>query len=448
MLNQSYIVEASFILVIAYTVYLLIFANDKAFTRNRIYLLTSIVFALVIPMLSFPVFAREVFTYAIPVGKSSNLTPSLVAPSSVNWKDLLAILYWIVFGLLSLRLVYHFFFIRKVLRTSKSIIKDNIKFVITDKLTTPASIFNNLIVNDINIPQEIIDHEKVHMDHGHTWDVLLVEIMKVIFWFNPFIYLLAKCLKDNHEYMADHIAAKSLKSELDYSNILIEYAKSNKHSPILLNTFSSITKKRIIMLSKNKSNNIFKSLLLFPIFLAILTLFSFDTYTVTVDQNGNIMSDSIPESRLDTIITFDTVTGAESMQIERVYPNDIRTWKDTTIVFNADTYEEKLQVVTSEAPRTEIIQQTYTTNEYNMKTGDLETKTYRRYPQELVEVTDTIVTFNYDTYEENFQVVKSMAPREELISKKVTPRNMIKEGQNFDNVKKSKGKVVTKLKGN
>ena len=448
MLNQSYIIEASYILVIAYVLYLLIFANDKAFTRNRIYLLTSLILALIIPLLSFPVFAREVITYSTPISVSGNLSPNSVIPATMNWEELLAILYWSVFGLLSLRLVYHFFFIRKVLNTSKSIIKDNIKFVITDKLTTPASIFNNLIVNDVNIPQEIIDHEKVHMDHGHTWDVLLIEIMKVIFWFNPFIYFLAKCLKDNHEYMADYIAAQSLESELDYSNILIQYAKSNRHSPTLLNTFSSITKKRIIMLSKNKSNNIFKSLLLFPIFLAILTLFSFDTYNVTVDQHGNILSDSIPESRLDTIITFDAVTGAESIQIERVYSNDIRTWKDTTIIFNAETFEEKVQVVTSEAPRTEIIQQTYTTNEYNMKTGDLETKTYRRFPQELVEVTDTIVTFNYDTYEENFQVVKSMAPREELISKKVTPRNMIKEGQNFDNVKKSKGKVVTKLKGN
>lgn len=448
MLNQTYLVEASLILMISYIVYRLLFENDKSFTRNRIYLLTSAIFAVVIPLLSFPIFAKKII--AVPthsISSSGNISEP-VASSSFDWMTVLPIVYYTIAILLFIRLCYHIFFIGNVLRTSKKIVRNNVKYVITNRLSTPSSIFNNLIVNKIEIPQEIIDHEKVHMTHGHTWDLLLMEGMKVIFWFNPFIYLLANCLKDNHEYIADHLAAQSMENELDYSTILIQYAKSNSPIPVLLNTFSSITKKRIIMLSKNKSKNIFKSLSIFPIFLGILSLFSFDKYDVMVDQNGNILSDSIPEFVLDTIITFDVNTGAESIQIEKVYPNDIRTWKDTTIIFNADTYEEQIQVVTSEAPRTEIIQQTYTTNEFNLKTGNLETKTYTRYPQELIEVTDTIVTFDYDTYEEKFEVVKSMAPKEELISKKITPKNQIKEGQKFDNVHKSERKVITKIKGN
>ena len=260
------------------------------------------------------------------------------------------------------------------------------------------------------------------------------------------MYLIAQSLKNNHEYIADQLAAQSLENELDYSSILIQYAKSSK-APILLNTFSTITKKRIIMLSKQKSNSKWKSFLIIPVLFGIACLFSFDTYNVHVSPKSNVTIDSIPESRIDTVMAWDDERKEQILQIERVYPNDIKTWIDTTVIFDSDTGEEKVQIVKSESPRTEVLQQTYTTNEFNSRTGDMETKTFNRYPQELVRVTDTIVTFYYDTYEEKVTIIEGSRAREELISSKVTPKNKIQKGQKFDNVTQNKNELITKKKG-
>ena len=446
-LNQPYLVEVSLILAIGYLIYRVLFSEDKDFIRNRIYLLTLTFISFVLPLVSLPVFAEEVML--APVSKVVS-APTIQSPevfNSFEWITLLPILYLSVMVLLTFRLIYHIVYISKVIGVSDRLTKDDVKYVITDKLRTPASIFSWIIVDRLDMPEEIIAHEKVHVTHGHTWDILLMEIIKIIIWFNPFVYLIAQALKNNHEYTADHLAAQSLENKLDYSSILIQYAKSS-NTPILLNTFSTITKKRIIMLNKENSSNKWKSFLAIPILFAIISLFSFDTYTVPINLDSIILIDSVPEYRIDTIVTFDYDTGKETIDIERVYPNDIKTWIDTTVVFDPNTGEEKVQIVKSETPRTELLKHTYSTNEYNRRTGNMETKTYNRYPQELVQVKDTIVTFNSDTYEEQVTIIEGSRAREELISTKVTPGGQIKEGQKFDNVAQKKNKITLKKKGN
>lgn len=444
--NLPYLIEASLILALGYSVYRLFFAHDKDFIRNRIYLLTLTVFSFVLPLVSLPVFAREVILAPVRSVANSTGVERVEVVHTLDWVSLFPLIYFAVVVILSIRLLYHIVYISRVISTSERLVKNNVKYIITDQLTSPASIFDRLIVDKIDIPQQIVDHEKVHIAHGHTWDVLLMEIAKIILWFNPFVYFTARSVKDNHEYIADHLAAQVFENELDYSSILIQYAKSTK-SPLLLNTFSTITKKRIIMLSKEKSTNQWKSLLIIPVLFSIVLLFSCDTYNVPVSPDGLVLTDNILESHVDTVTIFDYDTMKESVEIIKVYPNDIITRIDTVTVFDSETFEETVRIVKSSSPRSEILQQTYTTNEYNNRTGDMESKTYNRYPQDLVELIDTVVTFNYDTYEEKLQVVKSMAPREELISTKVTPKNQIKEGQKYDNVINEKNKVTVKKKG-
>ena len=445
MFNLPYLIESSIILALGYTIYRLIFASDKAYIRNRVYLLVLLLLSFLLPLISLPVYVQKVIVKPL---RADNLltfpsSQSVIEQSGFDWNTILSMIYLGVVALLFVRLMYHIVFIRHILSNSQSKIVDGVKHLITDQLTTPASIFNTLLTDNSDLPQAVIDHEKVHMRHGHTWDVLIMEISKIILWFNPFVYLTSRELKDNHEFIADHLASKSVTDEMEYSYLLLQYAKSIK-APILLNTFSTITKKRIIMLSKETTNHTLKSFLLFPILCGIVSLFSFDTYTVNVNMDGTIVTDSIPDTRLDTIIEFDSDTGDESMTIERVYVNDIKTIIDTVTTFDYDTKKETVQIVRSDSPRTEVILQTYITNEYNSKTGDMKTNTYHIFPQEMVESTDTVITFNYDTYEEIVEVVKGERPREKLISTKVTPKKSIKEGQRSEYLMEMKNISIIK----
>jgi len=436
MLSQfkfPYIIESSIIIAFGYIIYMMLFASDKAYIRNRIFLLSLLVLSFLLPLISLPVYAQKVVMTSKDAGQI--IVPfsnhNVIAETGLDWHFIISRIYLGVVALLLVRLMYHIVYISRIINKSESKIIDDVRHLITDKLTTPASIFNILLTDNSNLPKAVIDHEKVHMRHGHTWDVLIMEIVKVILWFNPFVYLISRELKDNHEFIADHLASKSVQDELEYSSLLLQYAKSIK-TPLLLNTFSTITKKRIIMLNKKTTTNHWKSLLILPLFMVLFSIFSCENYDVPVNSDGKKLKGDLSEVRLDTIIVFDSDTYDELMTIEKVYVNDITVRTDTTIVFDFDTKEEKIKVVKSESPRKEILMETYVINEYDNQTGDLKTNTYKRYPQELVEVVDTVITFDYDTYEEHFQVVKGMTPRKELVWSVVTPKNQLNKEQNFD----------------
>lgn len=432
MLNSyqlPFLIESSLILAVGYLMYRVLFANDTAYIRNRIYLISVLFFSFLLPWISLPVYAKEIGASSIlPISRVNSVPINSyieLASADIDWSLGLFTFYMTIVIILSIRLVLHLIYIRQVITTSKSRVINGMHYVITDKITTPSSIFNTLFSDQYDLPKSVVDHERIHMRHGHTWDILLLEVVKIILWFNPFIYLLSRALKDNHEYISDHLASKLLKDRLEYPSLLLHYAKSKK-STLLLNTFSSITKKRIIMLSKDSTPNPFKLLFVIPVFIVLLSVFSCDTYE---GSNSETPMDSLsitPETRLDTIIQFDVDTGQESMTIERVFVNDIETIIDTTIIFHSETMEEEVQIIQSERPRTEVLLETYTAKEYNRTTGNLETNTYHRYPQDLIMVMDTIVTFDYDTYEENVTIVEESRAREELVGTQVLPKDQLR----------------------
>lgn len=49
----------------------------------------------------------------------------------------------------------------------------------------------------------VISHEASHLRHGHTWEKLLMQVLKTVMWFNPFVHLAAVKLDEVHEYEAD-----------------------------------------------------------------------------------------------------------------------------------------------------------------------------------------------------------------------------------------------------
>ncbi len=422
MLNQlklPYLIETSIILAFGYIMYRLLFAADKRYVRNRIYLMSLLGLSFVLPLISLPVYAQRMIALPLEVkdGLISSANPSIVETSNLDWGGVIFILYFGVVAFMMLRLLFHIVYVSYIITYSKRSIVNGIQYVITDKLTTPASIFNFLLTDASDLPQAIIDHERIHMRHGHTYDILLLEVAKVFLWFNPFVYWFTRELKNNHEYIADQLAANSLGDGLDYASLLLQYAKTTQ-SPVILNAFSFITKKRIIMLHKKTSQNSWKSIFILPILLVIVSLFSCDSYLVS-DNTNKLDNANLPNIRLDTIVTFDPATGEETMTVERVYVDQIVQRIDTIVTFDYDTFSEEVDIVKTEGPRTEILLETFTAKEYNNVTGDMEANTYHRYPQDLVRVIDTIVTFDQDTYEEDVTVIEGTRARQELISSKV-----------------------------
>lgn len=136
------------------------------------------------------------------------------------------------------------------------------------------SFFKSIFMGDKVIAKEhqsIIAHELVHIKQGHTWDLLFFELMRILGWFNPLVYVYQSRTAELHEFIADAKVAKDHKKE-HYEQLLLHVFQTENISFINQFFTKSLIKKRIVMLQKAKSKKIWqlKYLLLVPVLLGML----------------------------------------------------------------------------------------------------------------------------------------------------------------------------------
>jgi len=157
------------------------------------------------------------------------------------------------------------------------------------------SFFKSIFLGDKVIQREhesIIKHELVHIEQKHSWDLLFFELMRIVGWFNPLVYVYQKRISELHEFIADAKVAKTHKKE-QYEFLLSQVFQTENIS--FINQFfkSSLIKKRIVMLQKAKSKKFFqmKYLLLIPVIAAMLFYSSCQTEPNIRAENVFIVDD-------------------------------------------------------------------------------------------------------------------------------------------------------------
>lgn len=145
---------------------------------------------------------------------------------------------------------------------------------------SPFSWMRNIVINEKDYDEagrEIILHEMGHIHNRHSWDVVLLTLVQMLQWWNPLVYVLGISLRDVHEYEADDHVLRQGVSAQGYQLLLIRKAVGSG-SYTFANSFDhSLTKKRITMMKKSKSNPWMKSKALYVIPVAALALSAFAT---------------------------------------------------------------------------------------------------------------------------------------------------------------------------
>lgn len=144
--------------------------------------------------------------------------------------------------------------------------------VFTGKEHGPYSFFNYAFFTDENVSPEIVRHEKSHIEHHHSADIIFVELMMILQWFNPFIYLYKRELQSLHEYMADHDVVATGVDKKNYMMLILQQCTAVDFSGMSNNFSLILTKKRIKMITQNKKTKgvIVKALLTLPVFALLL----------------------------------------------------------------------------------------------------------------------------------------------------------------------------------
>lgn len=144
--------------------------------------------------------------------------------------------------------------------------------VFTGKEHGSYSFFNYAFFPNENVNPEIVRHEMSHIEHHHSADILFVELMMIIQWFNPFIYLYKRELQSLHEYMADRDVVATGIDKQNYMMLILQQCTAVDFSNMSNNFSFLLTKKRIKMITQSKKAKgvVIKALLTLPLFALLL----------------------------------------------------------------------------------------------------------------------------------------------------------------------------------
>jgi TonB family protein len=172
------------------------------------------------------------------------------------------------------------------------------------------SFFRSIFLGDQVLEKEhqsIIQHELVHIQQRHSWDLLFFELIRIVGWFNPLVHVYQNRVSELHEFIADAKVAKTQKAE--QYQLLLSQVFQTQHISFINQFFkSSLIKKRIVMLQKSKSKNVWqlKYLLIIPLILGMLVYTSCEGESIIVDK-GDVKFQStndVPFAVIDKVPIF------------------------------------------------------------------------------------------------------------------------------------------------
>jgi len=276
----NYLIRSGISLVMLYLFFSFVLSTERMHRFNRFYLLISLLFSLIVPLLTFPVLSvSSSVVRVIDIGgiRDNYYQIGSLAPHTRNYINPS----WLilpVYILVSLVLLVRFFanIIRLQINRLKypSLLIEGHKIVLINESVLPYSFFSTVFVNgqeyrEERIPGELLSHEFAHIAQRHSIDIVFVELLKVFFWFNPIFVFYKKAILLNHEYLADEAVAGSESNLTRYTNILLNTAFRNNRTYLASSFNYSLTKKRLLMMTKKSFSKraILKKIAVIPLIL-------------------------------------------------------------------------------------------------------------------------------------------------------------------------------------
>ena len=302
-----YLLQVSACISAFYFLYLIFFRNSTFYRANRIYLLVALLFPFIIPVLDFSTVAADYHlpssdflnTNAFPILNDIESQPigAISGPENFNF---ISLIYWTGFSFIILRLIYSI--VRLIrLKTTSGVCRNGSGRIVHTDLSQPFSFFNLIFLPKGEVNPLILAHEKAHVRRHHWIDLLLLEIASAVLWFNPIMIFYKKSIKIQHEYEADNDVIRNGSDIPHYLDCILHHLQAESSgSPISL-FYSQNIKKRIIMMTKEKTSR--RLSLLYALFVpvACLLLFAFAKPSVrTVSFSNNFNSG--PEEKITIVV--------------------------------------------------------------------------------------------------------------------------------------------------
>ena len=258
-----YDAKVALALLVFYLFYRFLLKKETFHRFNRVVLVGTAVLSFLLPLciitIHKPIEAAPVVPEPTIVATelpTQELVP-LLEPAVPWWPTALTLLFWAGVAFVLARVTLSILSIVRIIRQGRLVREeDGCKIIVTERDIDPFSWMKYIVLSgkDWEAPHEsILAHEKAHIGLGHSLEVLLVDVLSALQWFNPAIWMLRADLQELHEYEADDAVLRAGTNIKEYQYLLIRKAVS-KSGYSVANSFNhSILKNRITMMSKSKS---------------------------------------------------------------------------------------------------------------------------------------------------------------------------------------------------
>ena len=287
-----YFIQANLFLSVFFLFYLVLLKKETFHLQNRIYLISAVFISMALPF-SQSIFLQKitepitdfqtiatVYTYTNEIATSQDISQKL---SNI---EIIKILYWAGVDISILILLM------KTIRTINWIKTCN------DKKGVAFSFFSKIFIDkNLDLFEIVHEHEKIHVNQFHFIDILIFELLKIVFWFNPMVHYYKKAITIIHEFLADESASRQLFCKSEYATLLVSKQFQIQPSTLFTQHFfnQSTLKTRIEMLLKNPSRKtaFLKYGFLAPLLFIMLIISSF---TIAKDKKIENVINQVKEN--------------------------------------------------------------------------------------------------------------------------------------------------------
>lgn len=296
----SYFFQASIVTAAFLLFYKLLLRSDTFFKWSRSYFIVAVISSFALPFIDvswlFHDKAPQVLIEYIP---NLSFTDVKISKHTDYLQLLFSSVLYAGIAVMFIRLMLQMIALEK-LRKNKTITqKENVTIVLLHEQVNPFSFFNEIFINpslhsDKEL-EEIIKHEQFHVEQNHTLDILMGELLTIVFWFNPFAWLLKNELKQNLEFLTDKLVLQSGIDAKHYQYNLLKVSGLQNNIAAANHFHFLKLKNRIMMMNKKQTNpyRAVKFLLMVPVVALLLMAFS-ERKELMQSFNEVLLHDTVP----------------------------------------------------------------------------------------------------------------------------------------------------------
>ncbi len=290
-----YQVKVAVILSGFYLIYILFLKKSSLFSYRRLFLLAGLVLSFIIPFVEIRFNSPGLYQYyqllpEVTVGNGSQV-------SSFNFQSLFYPALSLITLIILISFVKQLINILYLIKSSTVYQKDGYKLVLTEG-NVAFSFFRYIFLGKDIAPREadvILAHEQVHTVLRHSFDLLLINAVLLIQWFNPIVWFLRKEMKENHEFEADRLLLESGISSDQYQQLLLNQMFQTSGVRFSSFNYNSFIKNRIKMMTTIPRAGKTRFLLATIMSLMVVLMFSFKAERISINPVSISQPDTIKQ---------------------------------------------------------------------------------------------------------------------------------------------------------